>query len=189
MTFSEAFYGTYKIDKDGKPHLKERIFAPVDGFLERRHDLWRCGRHDHSALDLAAHVQASPSAPSRTRPKTARLTPDAYTLWGVLIAFIFAFFVLAIPRWFLCRGTMQFSFIGAFHPAAAQLISAFSLNNTTPDVGNVLWVIVTGLLLVFLITCAVCTVSAGLTALVNYFIAKYRMAQSLSPHKRMMTIT
>ena len=33
MTFSEAFYGTYKIDKkDGKPHLKERIFAPVDGF-------------------------------------------------------------------------------------------------------------------------------------------------------------
>ena len=33
MTFSEAFYGTYKLDKkDGKPHLKERIFAPVDGF-------------------------------------------------------------------------------------------------------------------------------------------------------------
>ena len=28
MTFSEAFYGTYKIDKkDGKPHLKERIFG------------------------------------------------------------------------------------------------------------------------------------------------------------------
>ena len=108
------------------------------------------------------------------------LTPDAqYTLWGVLVAFIFAFFVLAIPRWFLCRGTMQFSFIGAFLILlAAQLISAFSLNNTTPDVGNVLWVIVTGLLLVFLITCAVCTVSAGLTALVNYFIAKYRMAHA-----------
>ena len=108
------------------------------------------------------------------------LPPDAqYTLWGVLVAFIFAFFVLAIPRWFLCRGTMQFSFIGAFLILlAAQLISAFSLNNTTPDVGNVLWVIVTGLLLVFLITCAVCTVSAGLTALVNYFIAKYRMAHA-----------
>ena len=104
---------------------------------------------------------------------------DRYTLWGVLVAFIFAFFVLAIPRWFLCRGTMQFSFIGAFLILlAAQLISAFSLNNTTPDVGNVLWVIVTGLLLVFLITCAVCTVSAGLTALVNYFIAKYRMAHA-----------
>ena len=97
----------------------------------------------------------------------------------MLVAFIFAFFVLAIPRWFLCRGTMQFSFIGAFLILlAAQLISAFSLNSTTPDVGNVLWVIVTGLLLVFLITCAVCTVSAGLTALVNYFIAKYRMAHA-----------
>ena len=139
MTFSEAFYGTYKLDKkDGKPHLKERIFAPVDGF-------WS----------------------------------GVMIFGGVLVAFIFAFFVLAIPRWFLCRGTMQFSFIGAFLILlAAQLISAFSLNNTTPDVGNVLWVIVTGLLLVFLITCAVCTVSAGLTALVNYFIAKYRMAHA-----------
>lgn len=33
MTFSEAFYGTYKIDKkDGKPHLKERILPPWTAF-------------------------------------------------------------------------------------------------------------------------------------------------------------
>ena len=63
--------------------------------------------------------------------------------------------------------------------AASRMRNApMKLNCTTPDVGNVLWVIVTGLLLVFLITCAVCTVSAGLTALVNYFIAKYRMAHA-----------
>ena len=169
MTFSEAFYGTYKLDKkDGKPHLKERIFAPVDGFWSGVMIFGGVVGTIILLLTFAAHVQF------------ALGTPDAqYTLWGVLVAFIFAFFVLAIPRWFLCRGTMQFSFIGAFLILlAAQLISAFSLNNTTPDVGNVLWVIVTGLLLVFLITCAVCTVSAGLTALVNYFIAKYRMAHA-----------
>lgn len=130
-------------------------------------------------LTFAAHVQVALGTFAHPAENGA-LTPNAqYTLWGVLAAFVFAFFALAIPRWFLCRGTMQFSFIGAFLILlAAQLISAFSLNNTTPDVGNVLWVIVTGLLLVFLITCAVCTVSAGLTALVNYFIAKYRMAHA-----------
>lgn len=180
MTFSEAFYGTYKIDKkDGKPHLKERIFAPVDGFWSGVIIFGGVVGTIILLLTFAAHVQVALGTFAHPAENGA-LTPDAqYTLWGVLVAFIFAFFVLAIPRWFLCRGTMQFSFIGAFLILlAAQLISAFSLNNTTPDVGNVLWVIVTGLLLVFLITCAVCTVSAGLTALVNYFIAKYRMAHA-----------
>lgn len=168
MTFSEAFYGTYKIDKkDGKPHLKERIFAPVDGFWSGVMIFGGVVGTIILLLTFAAHVQVALGTFAHPAEN------------GVLVAFIFAFFVLAIPRWFLCRGTMQFSFIGAFLILlAAQLISAFSLNNTTPDVGNVLWVIVTGLLLVFLITCAVCTVSAGLTALVNYFIAKYRMAHA-----------
>ena len=49
MTFSEAFYGTYKLDKkDGKPHLKERIFAPVDGF-------WRDVYKRQASLDTALY--------------------------------------------------------------------------------------------------------------------------------------
>ena len=132
MTFSEAFYGTYKIDKkDGKPHLKERIFAPVDGFWSGVMIFGGVVGTIILLLTFAAHVQVALGTFAHPAENGA-LTPDAqYTLWGVLVAFIFAFFVLAIPRWFLCRGTMQFSFIGAFLILlAAQLISAFSLNNT-----------------------------------------------------------
>ena len=178
MTFSEAFYGTYKIDKkDGKPHLKERIFAPVDGFWSGVMIFGGVVGIIILLLTFAGHLQIALGTLAHPAENGA-LTPDAqYTLWGVLIAFAFAFLALAIPRWFLCRGTMQFSFLGAFVILlAVQLISAFS--NTTPDVGSVLWVIATGLLLVFLTTCAVCVVSAGITALVNYFIAKYRMAHA-----------
>ena len=116
MTFSEAFYGTYKLDKkDGKPHLKERIFAPVDGFWSGVMIFGGVVGTIILLLTFAAHVQVALGTFAHPAENGA-LTPDAqYTLWGVLVAFIFAFFVLAIPRWFLCRGTMQFSFIS--HPA------------------------------------------------------------------------
>ena len=122
MTFSEAFYGTYKIDKkDGKPHLKERIFAPVDGFWSGVMIFGGVVGTIILLLTFAAHVQVALGTLAHPAENGA-LTPDAqYTLWGVLIAFVFAFFVLAIPRWFLCRGTMQFSFIGAFSSAPSEI--------------------------------------------------------------------
>lgn len=97
MTFSEAFYGTYKIDKkDGKPHLKERIFAPVDGFWSGVMIFGGVVGTIILLLTFAAHVQVALGTFAHPAENGA-LTPDAqYTLWGVLVAFIFAFFVLAI---------------------------------------------------------------------------------------------
>ena len=98
MTFSEAFYGTYKLDKkDGKPHLKERIFAPVDGFWSGVMIFGGVVGTIILLLTFAAHVQVALGTFAHPAENGA-LTPDAqYTLWGVLVAFIFAFFVLAIP--------------------------------------------------------------------------------------------
>ena len=92
MTFSEAFYGTYKIDKkDGKPHLKERIFAPVDGFWSGVMIFGGVVGTIILLLTFAAHVQVALGTFAHPVENGA-LTPDAqYTLWGVLVAFIFAF--------------------------------------------------------------------------------------------------
>lgn len=92
MTFSEAFYGTYKIDKkDGKPHLKERIFAPVDGFWSGVMIFGGVVGTIILLLTFAAHVQVALGTFAHPA-ENGVLTPDAqYTLWGVLVAFIFAF--------------------------------------------------------------------------------------------------
>ena len=75
MTFSEAFYGTYKIDKkDGKPHLKERIFAPVDGFWSGVMIFGGVVGTIILLLTFAAHVQVALGTFAH-RPKTARSRP------------------------------------------------------------------------------------------------------------------
>lgn len=86
MTFSEAFYGTYKLDKkDGKPHLKERIFAPVDGFWSGVMIFGGVVGTIILLLTFAAHVQVALGTFAHPAENGA-LTPDAqYTLWGVLV--------------------------------------------------------------------------------------------------------
>ena len=86
MTFSEAFYGTYKLDKkDGKPHLKERIFAPVDGFWSGVMIFGGVVGTIILLLTFAAHVQVALGTFAHPVENGA-LTPGAqYTLWGVLV--------------------------------------------------------------------------------------------------------
>ena len=81
MTFSEAFYGTYKLDKkDGKPHLKERIFAPVDGFWSGVMIFGGVVGTIILLLTFAAHVQVALGTFAHPAENGA-LTPDAqYTL-------------------------------------------------------------------------------------------------------------
>ena len=83
MTFSEAFYGTYKLDKkDGKPHLKERIFAPVDGFWSGVMIFGGVVGTIILLLTFAAHVQVALGTFAHPAENGA-LTPDAqYTLWS-----------------------------------------------------------------------------------------------------------
>ena len=102
MTFSEAFYGTYKIDKkDGKPHLKERIFAPVDGFWSGVMIFGGVVGTIILLLTFAAHVQVALGTFAHSAENGA-LTPDAqYTLWGVLVAVVAAGFgmLTALAVW------------------------------------------------------------------------------------------
>ena len=102
MTFSEAFYGTYKIDKkDGKPHLKERIFAPVDGFWSGVMIFGGVVGTIILLLTFAAHVQVALGTFAHPAENGA-LTPDAqYTLWGVLVAVVAAGFgmLTALAVW------------------------------------------------------------------------------------------
>ena len=106
MTFSEAFYGTYKIDKkDGKPHLKERIFAPVDGFWSGVMIFGGVVGTIILLLTFAAHVQVALGTFAHPAENGA-LTPDAqYTLWGVLVAFMLCVFrarhsaLVPLPRY------------------------------------------------------------------------------------------
>ena len=77
MTFSEAFYGTYKLDKkDGKPHLKERIFAPVDGFWSGVMIFGGVVGTIILLLTFAAHVQVALGTFAHPAENGA-LTPDA----------------------------------------------------------------------------------------------------------------
>ncbi|MGN0478231.1 MAG: hypothetical protein ACI4GO_02240 [Hominenteromicrobium sp.] len=186
MTREEAFYGTYKLDRDGKPHLKEGFFHPFG-------DIW-CGIFIFTGavgcvvflMMLAMQLQFYRSAALHPNDYDPLTWKNYITVMGFGAAFLLAFPALAIPRWFFCRGTMHLSFALALTAlAAAQVVSYFAIFNVSPTLslttlGSVLWLVLSGAVLIVLNAAAICMIAAGLTYLINIPIARRRMAKANS---------
>lgn len=182
MTFSEAFYGTYKIDKhDGKPHLKERLYHPFDDFWSGI--LIFCGAVGCIIFLLQFASQLQLLRGFRMHPE--HYDPVTWQTFYIPIscaaALIPSFLALALPRWFRCKGAMHISLIlsllilSAAQVASHYLLSGEAFTFSLETLGTVLSLVLSSALTILLYACAVCFVSAGLTALVNLLIAKYRM--------------
>ena len=182
LTFSEAFYGTYKIDKvDGKPHLKEGFFHPF-------HDLWKivfifCGAVGSIMLPLmlSVHFQYFRNAKVNPTFYSAPTWQDYIVVASFGIAFIVDFVILLIPRVFFDKGAMWPCFIASVVVLnIAQVYSPYALglnvfSFTWETLLTILWLIISGCIETFLYGCGLCMYAVGLTALVSYCIAKFRL--------------
>lgn len=184
MTREEAFYGTYKIDRDGKPHLKESFFHPIG-------DIWRGIFIFTGAIGcvvflmmLAMQLQFYRSVALHPNDYDPLTWKNYITVMGFGAAFLLAFPALAIPRWFFCRGTMRLSFVLSLTAlTATQVISYFAIYEVTPTLslatlGSVIWLVLSGSILIVLNAAAICMIAAGLTYLINIPIARFRMSRA-----------
>lgn len=184
MTREEAFYGTYKIDRDGKPHLKESFFHPIG-------DIWRGIFIFTGAIGcvvflmmLAMQLQFYRSVALHPNDYDPLTWKNYITVMGFGAAFLLAFPALAIPRWFFCRGTMCLSFVLSLTAlTATQVISYFALYDVSPTLSlatfsSVIWLVLSGAILIVLNAAAICMIAAGLTYLINIPIACFRMARA-----------
>ena len=182
LSFSDAFFGTYKIDKkDGKPHLKEGFFHPFK-------DLWKivfifCGAVGSIMLPLmlSVHFQYFRNAKVNPTFYSAPTWQDYLVVASFGAAFIVDFIILLIPRVFFDKGAMLHCFIasvvvlniGQVYSPFAMGLHVFSF--TWDTLLKILWLIFSGCIETFLYGCGLCLYAAGLTALISYGIAKYRM--------------
>ena len=66
---------------------------------------------------------------------------------------------------------------------ATQVISYFALYDVSPTLslatfGSVIWLVLSGAILIVLNAAAICMIAAGLTYLINIPIARFRMARA-----------
>lgn len=182
ITFSDAFYGTYKIDKkDGKPHLKEGLFHPFK-------DIWRmififsgivgCVM---LPLMLSVHFQYFRNAKIRPQFYDPPVWQDYILVSSFGIAFVVAFLIILIPRVFFCKSAMWPCFITTLVILnVAQIFSHYAMGGgafsfSVETLLTILWLIFSSCIETFLYGCGICMCAVGLTALINYPIAKYRL--------------
>lgn len=185
MTYEEAFFGTYKIDRhDGKPHLREGIFHPFD-------DIWK-GILIFSgavgcvvcALMLSMQLQFYRSVALHPEDYDPLTWKNYFLVIGFAVTFVPTFLSLAIPRWFFCKGTMHISFalslllLSIVQVSSHYILYEVSFTFSFETLGSVLWLLLTGAVLVVLYASAFCLISAGLTYLVNRLIAKRRLRRA-----------
>lgn len=182
MTFSEAFYGTYKIDKkDGKPHLKEGMFHPFK-------DIWRiififsCVVGGIMLpLMLSVHFQYFRNAKIRPLYYEEPVWQDYIMVVSFGIAFVVCFLILVIPRVFFCKSSMNICFIASLVILnAAQIFSHYAMDGgvftfSLSTLVTILWLIFSGCIETYLYSCGMCIYALGLTALINYCVAKFRL--------------
>lgn len=182
MTFSEAFYGTYKIDKwDGKPHLKEGLLHPFQ-------DLFRivfigAGITGVVIIPLILSIQFQFFRSVHRNPaQYDPLTFENYILVsGIVIAFCLSFLILVISRVFFCKGNMHAAFASSLLVLSiTQIVSHYAQINSIPSfplqtILNIFMLILSGSLLIFLSASGICMYAMGLTALINVGVAKFRI--------------
>ena len=181
ITFSDAFYGTYKIDKaDGKPHLKEGLFHPFK-------DIWRMIFVFSAVvgsimlpLMLSVHFQYFINAKQHPKFYEQPTWQDYILVSSFGIAFAAAFLILVIPRVFFCKGAMWPCFISAVAILnIAQVFSHYAMDGgvfsfSLETLLTIFWLIFSGCVETYLYGCGICMYAVGLTALINYFVAKVR---------------
>ena len=182
LTFSDAFYATYKIDKhDGKPHLKESLFHPFQ-------DIWRMififsGIVGSIMLPLMLSVHFQYFRNAKLHPKFYEppTWQDYILVSSFGIAFAVDFLILVIPRVFRAKGAMWPCFIASVAILnIAQVFSHYALDGgvfsfSLQTLITIVWLIFSSCIETYLYGCGLCMYATGLTAGINYCIAKYRM--------------
>ncbi len=182
LSFSDAFYGTYKLDpKDGKPHLKEGLFHPFK-------DIWRMIFIFSSVvggimlpLMLSMHLQYFRNAKIRPEFYDPPVWQDYILVSSFGVAFVIGFLILVFPRILRCKSTMHICFIACLVVLnLAQVFSHYALGLSVFDFSfrtliTILWLIISGCIETHLYGCGICLYAAGLTAGINYLVAKWRI--------------
>lgn len=188
ITFWDAFYNTCKIDKkDGKPHLKEDMFAPFK-------DLWRliyifCGIVGGIMfpLMLSIHFQYFRNAKLHPKFYEPPVWQDYILVGSFGVAFLVAFLVLFIARAFLDKGAMRLAFISSIVILnAAQIWSPYAMGLNTfsftlETLLTIVWLVISGCIETFLYSCGICLYAAGIVFLIQLVIAKVR-------HKKLLAL-
>ena len=181
ITFWDAFYNTCKIDKkDGKPHLKEDLFAPFK-------DLWRliyifCGIVGGIMfpLMLSIHFQYFRNAKLHPKFYEPPVWQDYILVGSFGAAFLVVFLVLVIARVFLDKGAMRLAFISSIVILnAAQIWSPYAMGLNTfsftlETLLTIVWLVISGCIETFLYSCGICMYAVGIVFLIQLIIAKVR---------------
>ena len=184
MNFWDAFYGTYKIDKaDGKPHLKEGFFHPFK-------DVWKlififCGIVGSIMFPLmvSVHFQYFINAEKQPVFYKQPVWQDYILITSFAVALVVGFLILVLPRVFCDKSAMRPCFFTTLIILnVAQVFSHYALGEsvfsfTFSTLLTIFWLLISGCIETFLYSCGICMYAAGLTFIIQYIVAKLRMAR------------